>query len=123
MRTQLCLLIGFILALTSKAEARLGWTLEQSKKEYGEPKKIEGNKVSFLTPGGRTVNILLDPKGIVQALEITPVTRDEALNFKDEHGIGWVSTSLIDEYGGRSDLFIERKSKERLEYPYHTQHA
>lgn len=80
------------------AQARLGWTLEQSKKEYGEPKKIEENKVSFLTPGGRTVNILLDPKGTVQAVEITPITRDEALNFKDEYGIGWVTTEKYPDY-------------------------
>lgn len=90
--------IGFILALTSKTEARLGWTLEQSKKEYGEPKKIDGNKVSFLTTGGRTVNILLDSKGTVQAVEITPITRDEALNFKDEYGIGWVTTDKYPDY-------------------------
>ena len=90
-------LVAFIV-LCPCAQARLGWTLEQSKKEYGEPKKIEGNKVSFLTPGGRTVNILLDPKGTVQAVEITPITRDEALNFKDEYGIGWVTTEKYPDY-------------------------
>jgi len=90
--------LGVLIILSPCAQARLGWTLEQAKKEYGEPKKIDGNKVSFLTSGGRTVNILLDPKGIVQAVEITPVTRDEALNFKNEYGIGWVTTDKYPDY-------------------------
>lgn len=90
--------LGVFIILSPSAQARLGWTLEQAKKEYGEPKKIDGNKVSFLTSGGRTVNILLDPKGTVQAVEITPVTREEALNFKDEYGIGWVTTDKYPDY-------------------------
>lgn len=90
--------LGVLIILSPCAQARLGWTLEQAKKEYGEPKKIDGNKVSFLTTGGRTINILLDSKGTVQAVEITPVTRDEALNFKDEYGIGWVTTDKYPDY-------------------------
>lgn len=90
--------LGVLIILSPCAQARLGWTLEQAKKEYGEPKKIDGNKVSFLTTGGRTVNILLDSKGTVQAVEIAPVTRDEALNFKDEYGIGWVTTDKYPDY-------------------------
>jgi|GEM_PF-4321767 len=99
-RTTLPLLgfFGVTALLTLPAQARLGWTLEQCIKEYGEPKNTNANKVSFLTAGGRTVNILLDSKGLVQALEITPITREEALSFKGEYGIGWVTTDKQPDY-------------------------
>ena len=99
-RTTLPLLgfFGVTALLTLPAQARLGWTLEQCIKEYGEPKNTNANKVSFLTAGGRTVNILLDSKGLVQALEITPITREEALSFKGEYGIGWVTIDKQPDY-------------------------
>ena len=99
-RTTLPLLgfFGVTALLTLPAQARLGWTLEQCIKEYGEPKNTNANKASFLTAGGRTVNILLDSKGLVQALEITPITREEALSFKGEYGIGWVTTDKQPDY-------------------------
>ena len=99
-RTTLPLLgfFGVTALLTLPAQARLGWTLEQCIKEYGEPKNTNANKVSFLTAGGRTVNILLDSKGLVQALEITPITQEEALSFKGEYGIGWVTTDKQPDY-------------------------
>ena len=89
---------GVTALLTLPAQARLGWTLDQCIKEYGEPKNTNANKVSFLTAGGRTVNILLDSKGLVQAIEITPINRDEALSFKGEYGIGWVTTDKHPDY-------------------------
>ena len=73
---------GLALIFPLPVEARLGWTLDQCKKEYGTLKQNEGNMYCFVTGGGRTVNILIDQKGIVQALEITPLSRDEAINFK-----------------------------------------
>lgn len=99
-RTTLPLLgfFGVTALLTLPAQARLGWTLDQCIKEYGEPKNANANKVSFLTAGGRTVNILLDSKGLVQAIEITPINRDEALSFKGEYGIGWVTTDKQPDY-------------------------
>ena len=71
----LLVVFGVTALLTMPAHARLGWTLDQCIKEYGEPKNTNANKVSFLTAGGRTVNILLDSKGLVQAIEITPINR------------------------------------------------
>lgn len=99
-RTTLPLLgfFGVTALLILPAHARLGWTLDQCIKEYGEPKNTNANKVSFLTAGGRTVNILLDSKGLVQALEITPITREEALSFKGEYGIGWVTMDKQPDY-------------------------
>lgn len=82
----------------STSHARLGWSLEQCKKEYGTLKISEGNKFSFLTGGGRTVSVMVDGKQIVQALEITPITRNEALNFKNEYGVGWVTTEKYPDY-------------------------
>jgi len=35
---------------------------------------------------------------LVQALEITPITREEALSFKGEYGIGWVTTDKQPDY-------------------------
>jgi hypothetical protein len=90
--------IALTFLLTSPSLARLGWTIDQCRKEYGDSKKTDGNKVSFLTSGGRTVNVLLDAKGIVQALEITPITRNEALNFKDEFGPGWITSDKYPDY-------------------------
>ena len=99
-RTTLPLLgfFGVTALLTLPAQARLGWTLDPCIKEYGEPKNANANKVRFLTAGGRTVNILLDSKGLVQAIEITPINRDEALSFKGEYGIGWVTTDKQPDY-------------------------
>ena len=99
-RTTLLLLgfFGVTALLTMPAHARLDWTLDQCIKEYGQPKNTNANKVSFLTAGGRTVNILLDSKGLVQALEITPITREEALSFKGEYGIGWVTMDKQPDY-------------------------
>ena len=69
-----------------------------NKKEYGTLKQTEGNMYCFITSGGRTVNILVDPKGVVQALEITPLSRDEAISFKNEYGIGWVTPEKYPDY-------------------------
>ena len=85
------LYFGILLICPLSVEARLGWTLDQCKKGYGTLKQTEGNMNCFVTSGGRTVNILVDTKGIVQALEITPISRDEAINFKNEYGAGWVT--------------------------------
>ena len=55
-------LFGILLTCPLSVEARLGWTLDQCKKEYGTLKQTEGNMNSFVTGGGRTVNILVDSK-------------------------------------------------------------
>jgi len=92
------LYFGILLICPLSVEARLGWTLDQCKREYGTLKQTEGNMNSFVTSGGRTVNILVDTKGIVQALEITPLSRDEAINFKNEYGAGWVTPEKFPDY-------------------------
>lgn len=79
-------------------QARLGWTLDQCKKDYGTLKQTDGNMYCFTTSGGRTVNILVDQKGTVQAFEITPLSKDEAVNFKNEFGTGWITTEKYPNY-------------------------
>ena len=91
-------LFGILLTCPLSVEARLGWTLDQCKKEYGTLKQTEDNMNSFVTGGGRTVNILVDSKGIAQALEITPLSREEAINFKNEYGAGWVTPEKFPDY-------------------------
>jgi hypothetical protein len=72
--------------------ARLGWSLEQCKKEYGKPYLMEEDKVSFRTSGGRTVIVYLDSKKIVQVFDVFPVNKSEALFFKDELGSSWLTS-------------------------------
>ena len=92
------LLFGLLLICPMIVEARLGWNLDQCKKEYGVLKKNDENMYCFETTGGRTVNILVDEKGFVQALEISPLSRDEAASFKNEFGTGWITTEKYPDY-------------------------
>ena len=101
MRKTEYLILGVLLSggpCVMPLQARLGWTLDQCTKEYGTVKVTEGNKYSFVTAGGRTVNVLVDAKKIVQAIEISPITRNEAINFKSEYGSGWVTPDKIPDY-------------------------
>lgn len=90
--------LGFLIILTSPAQARLGWSLEQCIKEYGGPRSQIGNKACFITSGARTINVFLDSNGIVQVFEITPVSRSEALSFKSEYSTGWSTSEKYPDY-------------------------
>jgi hypothetical protein len=108
------LYLAFLFPLT--LHARLGWTIEQCKKEYGVIVQAETNGIEFKTQGGRSVKVIIGSDGKVDAFQIMPLNNVEAMAFRKEVRADWTreieGDSLLPKDKSSCIVFVAPRSSE-----------